>query len=250
MSNTLKALLVLLVLAVVGYFVINNHYKTNTPSSENTDVVIHDTFAYFCSEDNSVITTIFGDNETLKLVMGDISYTLSQTMSASGARYANFDESVVFWNKGVEGTVEINGETLYQNCILVEEDNLPNEPVPTIVDESLVDIDWVWTETLYSDDSVVTPNTLGAFVARFGTDGHFSSQTDCNNIMGSYQIDAEKRLSFGPLASTLMACTDSQEDLYGTMMSQVQSYLITEDGKLALVLAYDSGSMIFEKTTE
>ncbi len=44
--------------------------------------------------------------------------TLAQTLSADGARYANADESVVFWNKGDEAIV-MHGEKLdpaYVGC--------------------------------------------------------------------------------------------------------------------------------------
>lgn len=43
---------------------------------------------------------------------------LLQTISASGARYANADESLVFWNKGNEVMIESNGkaDTNFKNC--------------------------------------------------------------------------------------------------------------------------------------
>jgi membrane-bound inhibitor of C-type lysozyme len=44
--------------------------------------------------------------------------TLSQTLSASGIRYANTDESFVFWSKGDEALVMRNNEMdhTYTNC--------------------------------------------------------------------------------------------------------------------------------------
>lgn len=41
---------------------------------------------------------------------------LSQTISASGARYANGDESFVFWNKGDTAFVTENGSITFANC--------------------------------------------------------------------------------------------------------------------------------------
>ncbi len=45
--------------------------------------------------------------------------TLLQTLSASGVRYANEDESLVFWNKGNEVFVMRDGEvnSAYANCV-------------------------------------------------------------------------------------------------------------------------------------
>jgi membrane-bound inhibitor of C-type lysozyme len=37
-------------------------------------------------------------------------------VSGSGARYANSNESFVFWNKGNTAFIEENGKTTYSNC--------------------------------------------------------------------------------------------------------------------------------------
>jgi membrane-bound inhibitor of C-type lysozyme len=42
---------------------------------------------------------------------------LPQVMSASGARYANHDESFVFWNKGRTAFVEEAGQQTYNGCV-------------------------------------------------------------------------------------------------------------------------------------
>ena len=43
---------------------------------------------------------------------------LPQTISASGARYANDDESIVFWNKGNTAFITENGpdNITYKDC--------------------------------------------------------------------------------------------------------------------------------------
>jgi len=43
---------------------------------------------------------------------------LPQTMSADGGRYANKDESIVFWNKGDTAFVQVNGTTTLDNCVV------------------------------------------------------------------------------------------------------------------------------------
>ena len=44
-------------------------------------------------------------------------WVLPQALSASGARYANADESIVFWNKGNTAFIEEGGRTTYQGCV-------------------------------------------------------------------------------------------------------------------------------------
>ncbi len=63
-------------------------------------------------------TVVLSDGRTLEL---------AQTVSASGVRYANKDESFVFWDKGNGALVlEDNTEKSYLNCIRVaDDDNLP-----------------------------------------------------------------------------------------------------------------------------
>lgn len=43
--------------------------------------------------------------------------TLPQTISADGARYANADESFVFWSKGTGAFITQNGEETYSDCV-------------------------------------------------------------------------------------------------------------------------------------
>jgi membrane-bound inhibitor of C-type lysozyme len=43
--------------------------------------------------------------------------TLPQAPSASGARYANADESVVFWNKGRTAFIDERGRQTYSGCV-------------------------------------------------------------------------------------------------------------------------------------
>lgn len=42
---------------------------------------------------------------------------LPQVISASGARYANADESVVFWNKGRTAFIDEGGRETYSGCV-------------------------------------------------------------------------------------------------------------------------------------
>ena len=96
-----------------------------------------------------------------------------------------------------------------------------------------------------SDEGINPQPKSEAFTISFNKDGRVVGTTDCNNFMGGFTVDGSK-LSFGPLASTMMFCQDSQELEFTKLISETKSYLITDDGKLALELPFDSGSVIFE----
>lgn len=56
---------------------------------------------------------------------GGAKVTLAQTISADGARYANADESLVFWNKGNQALIMRNNQMdlNYKNCTEVQPAN-------------------------------------------------------------------------------------------------------------------------------
>lgn len=73
---------------------------------------------FACAGGKSIDATFVNTGKgSVKLALSDgRSLTLPQAMSASGARYANKDESFVFWNKGNTAFVEEGGKTTYQDC--------------------------------------------------------------------------------------------------------------------------------------
>jgi membrane-bound inhibitor of C-type lysozyme len=71
-----------------------------------------------CKDGKSIDATFYTDKVELKLSDGR-SLSLPQAMSASGARYANKDESFVFWNKGNTAfiTEGARGKETYSDCL-------------------------------------------------------------------------------------------------------------------------------------
>lgn len=58
-----------------------------------------------------------GSRNSVALVLSDgRALVLPQATSASGARYANADESFVFWNKGHTAFINEKGKTSYRGC--------------------------------------------------------------------------------------------------------------------------------------
>lgn len=60
-----------------------------------------------------------GVQNSVSLALSDgRTLTLPQAMSASGARYANASESIVFWNKGHTAFIDENGKPSYSGCAI------------------------------------------------------------------------------------------------------------------------------------
>lgn len=78
---------------------------------------------------------------------------------------------------------------------------------------------------------VITGTTL---TAEFGKDGTLSGNSGCNTFSGPYKVDGEK-IKIGPLASTMMACSDpegvmEQEAQYLAALQMADTYQI--EGKV------------------
>jgi len=71
-----------------------------------------------CADGKSIAATFYASSVTLKLSDGR-GMTVPQAMSASGARYANKDETFVFWNKGDTAFVTEgkDGKETYSGCV-------------------------------------------------------------------------------------------------------------------------------------
>jgi membrane-bound inhibitor of C-type lysozyme/putative hemolysin len=75
--------------------------------------------AFFACDGGKTVNAVFtnGTQSSVKLNLSDgRKLSVPQAMSGSGARYANRDESFVFWNKGNTAFIEENGKTTYSEC--------------------------------------------------------------------------------------------------------------------------------------
>lgn len=75
------------------------------------------TAVFKCQGGKSIEATFYANSVSLKLSDGR-SLMVPQAMSASGARYANKDETFVFWNKGDTAFVTEgkDGKETYSGC--------------------------------------------------------------------------------------------------------------------------------------
>ena len=70
---------------------------------------------YSCEGGKTIQAKFYKDKVDLKL-SDDRTLTLPQAISASGARYANDDESIVFWEKGATSFMTENDKETFKDC--------------------------------------------------------------------------------------------------------------------------------------
>lgn len=66
--------------------------------------------------DGTDIHTQYLENEHVIVELAGTPYELAPVRAASGARYANSDESFVFWNKGTESMILVDGDVVHEQC--------------------------------------------------------------------------------------------------------------------------------------
>ncbi len=195
------------------------------------------------SRDSEIITASFSNGETTvdatfnnkdntvtfnHEALGTV--TLNSAVSASGARYANEDESIVFWEH--QGIV-----TITQNDVQIFEGAAVNE---------LSANTWIWEKTTDADNDEFVPEKTDAFTLKLGNDNRVSGTTDCNGFFSTYVLADESSLVFGPIGSTKMYCEGSQEFIFTDSLSKSESYEI-KDSNLFIKLKDNEGVMQFKK---
>ena len=97
------------------YHAFLNAFKTTVTSAvpQAAKPVADATFS--CTDGKSIHATFWERKVDLALSDGR-TMTVPQAISASGARYANTDESFVFWNKGNTAFITEGKTTTYTDC--------------------------------------------------------------------------------------------------------------------------------------
>lgn len=106
-----RTLLIILLLAIIGsalFFQLRRDELT--------------TVTFMCKNSKSIVATFnLITDKGVNLVLSDgRSLFVPHSISASGARYANEDETFVFWNKGNTAfiTEGKDGNTTYEDCLI------------------------------------------------------------------------------------------------------------------------------------
>jgi len=103
---------------------------------------------------------------------------------------------------------------------------------------------WNWIRTI-SENEIITPKKEKVFTLSFGDNQMFSATTDCNSILGHYEV-VENKIFFTNVAATMMACENSQEAEFSKIFAKEQSFFFTGKGELIFNLPLDSGSAVFQ----
>lgn len=108
----------------------------------------------------------------------------------------------------------------------------------------LVGYDWKWVDFLGNDDTRTSPTNPSDYTLRFRPDGQVAIQADCNQVLGSYQLNGNQvDIDLG--ITTLAACPpDSLSDLYLRLISDAVIYF-REGEFLYLDIMLDTGTMKF-----
>jgi len=132
-KNLIFIFLIIIILVGAGIWYVNNK-GNKSPSSSPSPIA---QVTYICNGDKTIDAAFYkGEPKTVepgeppipsgsvKIVLSDgRNFDLPQTISADGSRYANSDESFVFWSKGNGALVlENNIEKNYTGCVIFSKD--------------------------------------------------------------------------------------------------------------------------------
>ena len=132
-TNTLVGIVSFIIVVVVIIFAFMRNYSNiNLATNQPINNVL-----YSCNSDKTITVKYYnGQSKPPKspnqppVPGGSVNITLSdsrvmtlpQTISADGGRYANTDESIVFWDKGNGAIFTESGQQTYIGCIKVAKD--------------------------------------------------------------------------------------------------------------------------------
>lgn len=119
-------------------------------------------------------------------------------------------------------------------------------PVPTatpyIEPPTLVGPVWEWLSSSFKDGTILAPADPWRYTLRLVGDGTTIVQADCNSGSGAWQ-ESDGSLTFGPIATTKMACpADSLDAAFLAQLRNAVSYRLELDG-LSILLKDDAGTM-------
>ncbi|MDD4363495.1 MAG: MliC family protein [Atribacterota bacterium] len=76
-------------------------------------------FLFSCPDGPVVQINYNEKGDSAILTIGKKDYHLNRTISASGARYTDNEETVIFWEHQGEAMIEIENKVIFQHCILL-----------------------------------------------------------------------------------------------------------------------------------
>jgi len=129
-KNSIFIFLTIIILVILGVWYANNK-DVFSPQALTFISEVN----YICDDDKTIEASFYEGESVLvepgempvptgsvKIVLSDgRNFDLPQTISASGIRYANEDESLIFWSKGNNAFILEQDEETYKNCFVVQD---------------------------------------------------------------------------------------------------------------------------------
>ncbi|QQG37666.1 MAG: MliC family protein [Candidatus Kaiserbacteria bacterium] len=121
--SIVAALVLFIIFVAVSLFGTPDFF--GAPEANATTTSVADELHLFDAADGVLFTcasgkalkAIFTDERVVLTLSDERSVLLPQVISGSGARYANPDESFVFWNKGDTAFIQEDGVETYSSCV-------------------------------------------------------------------------------------------------------------------------------------
>lgn len=159
----MKTLLISLgiVAAIIIGAIIFIAYGTNTATDTIPAVISEETLT--CADSTEITTQLFNDNSMVIEIDG-VPYELTEVAAESGTRYANSDQSFIYWDLGNESRVLVEGEVLFEGCredSLIEEENI--EPDPAADQSDLIQLESPVPEAVIESPLVITGEARGTW---------------------------------------------------------------------------------------
>ncbi|MCB1313143.1 MAG: META domain-containing protein [Sedimentitalea sp.] len=167
------------------------------------------------------------EGDALTLTLDGTEYALVNVRSASGAKYETADGKVMFWEKGEDALLELDGTGL-QDCTRIAD-----------TASRLTGAEWR-VEDLNGAGVIDNAQTTLTFDA----DGSVYGSGGCNRYNGGFELDGDT-LKIGPVAATQMACAEAvsnQEWTFFQLLDAPLTVSFSETG--ALILTADDGRAI------
>jgi len=115
MKKTLFIVIITILVSTGIFCLYQKSLPKNTVAEKATGRIIN-SLTFSCAGNKTIQVLFFEDKAELNLSDGR-HMLLLQAISASGARYANTEESFVFWNKGNTAFIEESNKTTFKDCI-------------------------------------------------------------------------------------------------------------------------------------
>jgi len=163
--------LVLCIILLTKKQIERQQIENNTPISS---------VVFNCEDDKNIQAVFF--KRRVELVLSDQrKISLPQAISASGARYANKNESFVFWNKGDTAFINEGSITTYNNCVIKNNDTTNESPEDKTISHINKDYGFIFNlPDSWNGYSIIKENWVGNY---FNSDGSQSEKKEYGPII-------------------------------------------------------------------